>query len=442
MTSLHASATFAKKEFLKIVAVAGIGTTLDFFDWNIAAAAAALVWPAIYYPSRDITTSAFYSLAVFILGFFARPVGAFVFGHVGDRMGRKSTMILTVAVMGGGSLGIALTPGFKSWGVAGGYLILVFRLIQGLGVGGEVGGGTSWILEAAVRTGTKWRGFWGSWNGATSMLGTLMGTLAMAIAVAVFGGATNPSFLDYGWRIPFVLGAVLSVVGLLMRLTTQESPMFKELKERKGLERLPAVKALKEMPKTIIYLVMAYFSSSAVLYIAVVFSMSYVNVLSPELASIAPLVVTVGVVVDILIGFIGGILSDVIGRKRTVLLSVFFSMILLVPAFMLINTKSVPLVFLAEILLFVGPGTVVGFLPLFFCECFPTRHRYSGAGMCQGFSATIGAVNPLIMSYILTFFASPLVGWPYMLIPTYGFLILAIIGTLKLPETRGKDLEF
>jgi MFS family permease len=433
--------TLPSRELFKVVAVSCIGTTLEFFDFVAAGVAAAIVWPIVFFPSHDFATSVLISISVYILGFFARPLGAFMFGHVGDRRGRKYTMIVTLILMGLGSLGIAFTPAYTSWGILSGALVTLFRLIQGFGLGGEFGGGSSWVVEVAAASKSKWRGFWGSWMGASSAYGTLLSSATFALVVSVYGGARSSAFLDMGWRVPFIFGALIAVFGLIIRMKTLESPIFKALQQRKAIEKVPGVKAFKEMPLTIIFLSFARFSSSALIYIVSVFSMSYISMLSQDLASIGPSTIMVGSIVYSFFILAGGALGDRIGRRPAILLASTLITISLVPYFTLLNTKSILVIYLAQIMMYMWIGLAYGNAPVFVTESFPTRYRYSGASVSYELSAFMGALNPILMSYILTLFPSAIVGWPYMIIPTFGFLALCFIGVLKLPETRNKPLD-
>ena len=233
----------SRRELTKVTIAAGIGGVVEYYDFFIASFAAASIWPLIFFSDLGPGAAVAFSILTFGLVYITRPIGAYVFGHVGDRVGRKRTLIYTLFAMGLGLLGIALTPDYSSIGWSAIALLVFFRLLFGIGLGGEYGGAVSWITEFASRS--RWRAFWNMW--ATPVpIGLLFASLEPS---RIWASSMGGDFISYGWRILFAIGGVLVIVGLLIRYTVSESPAFREIVERKGRRQGSSVHGAEALPE-------------------------------------------------------------------------------------------------------------------------------------------------------------------------------------------------
>ncbi len=424
------------KQIYKVALASIIGSVIEQYDFLITGVIAATVWGGVFFKLPGLAAVAA-AISVYGIGIIIRPVGAFIFGHIADRIGRKDAMVYALVLMGGSTLAIGLTPSYDSIGVIAPVLLIVFRLIQGVSFGAEFGTASTWVVEMAART--KHRAFWGAWVGFAIPIGLLLG---FGSVLLVKSRMSEAAFNDWGWRIFFVIGFVVAIVGYFIRRRTEESFVFAGHKAAKsGVLDSPARQVWREMPGTILRtsLVNAMFGGAFFLYF--VFGTSYMKAVgftgnTPELIGL----IAAGFMLVFMI--IGSLLADLINRRIILLIAAVTFLVFAIPYFYLINTGSFWLAVLAEV---IGFGFVFGFgygaIPTFYTENFPTRYRASGASAGYQISQVYGGgLIPIVAGYFLKSYgvkeAYFYIGGLVMI-----YAVLAIYAIIVTPETKDIDLE-
>jgi metabolite-proton symporter len=383
---------------IRLVAVASlIGTTIEWYDFFLYNTAAALLFPQLFFPKLDPLSGTLASFATYTVGFIARPVGGIVMGHFGDRVGRKSMLVLTLIIMGVATALIGLVPTYNEIGVWAPVALVALRIAQGFGVGGEWGGA---VLMAVEHAPPGKRGFYGSWP----QIGVPAG---LALAIAVFRlFSTNLSeadFVSWGWRVPFLLSVLLVGFGLLIRVRILETPTFAKVKEQGAESRMPILEVLTTQPKEVLLAAGARMAENASFYIYSAFTLVYATrVLKLDRDHILSAVLVASLVELGAIPFFGA-LSDRWGRRPIYLFGALFTAVFAYPLFWMFDTKSSTLIYLALIIAFVfSHAAMYGPQGAFLSELFGTRVRYSGASLgAQISSVAAGGAAPLIATYIL-----------------------------------------
>ncbi|MGA2783210.1 MAG: MFS transporter [Candidatus Bathyarchaeia archaeon] len=423
----------ATREVLKVATAAGVGGLIEYFDFFIASFAAATVWPQVFFPGASASIAASSSFATFGLVFFTRPLGAYIFGHVGDRLGRRNTLVYTLLTMGIGLFGIGVTPSYAAIGDASIVLLIIFRLLFGLGLGGEFGGAVALVTEFASKS--KWRSFWNLW--ATPIP---IGLLLASLSFSALASWLKADFLTYGWRIPFIIGAGLVVVGLLLRYKVQESPLFEGLTEKKAIERAPASQVLRIYWRRILLLAVALtFMSTLVSAVQVPYSVNYLvgQSISRDFATLAITYANIFGIFTMLLGFF---LGDMIGRRRAMIFSLVWALLASIIFFPLINTLNPTLIVLGELLLFAPTVCNVGPVNALFAESFPTKYRYSGSGLAYQMGTLIsGVITAILLPVIIISTGGVKNSMPYVAVIAVIVVIASFIATLFIKET--KDLQ-
>ncbi len=355
--------------------------------------AAALVFPALFFPDYSETAGTLLAFSTYAVGFAARPLGGIVFGHFGDRIGRKSMLVLSLLIMGIATALIGILPTFAQVGILAPILLVTLRFMQGIGVGGEWGGA---VLMAVEHAPNGKRGFYGSWP----QMGVPAGLL---VANLVFIGTTATLPEAWGWRVPFLFSILLVGVGLFIRLKLLESPAFRKVQETGTKANMPIVDVLRTYPKNVLLAMGMRFAENGTFYITTVFVLTYIT----TALGLEQNVGLTGVIIASAIGLVTiplfGALSDRIGRRPVYLFGAVFSILFALPFFWLLNTEATPLIWLAIILGFnVGHDAMYGPQAAFFSELFGTRVRYSGASLgYQLASVLAGGFAPLIAVALL-----------------------------------------
>jgi len=382
---------------VRLVAVASfIGTTIEWYDFFLYGTAAALVFNRLFFPTFDPLMGTLAAFGTYAVGFFARPVGGIVIGHYGDKIGRKSMLVLTLVVMGVATFLIGLLPTYEQIGPWAAVGLVLLRVAQGFGVGGEWGGAVLMAVEHAP-PGT--RGYYGSWP----QIGVPAGLVISTAVFAVFSRLPEEQFLSWGWRVPFLLSALLVIVGLMIRVRILETPAFTKVKEASREAHQPIIELLKTYPKQVLLAMGARFGENGAFYIYSVFVLTYAtqHVKMPQQVVLTAMLIGAGLELMAIPFF--GAMSDRFGRRPVYLFGAIATALWAYPLFRLLDTASPPLVWLALIVAFVfSHAAMYGPQAAFFSELFGTRVRYSGASLgAQLAAALAGGTSPFIATLLL-----------------------------------------
>ena len=382
---------------VRLVAVASfIGTTIEWYDFFLYGTAAALVFNRLFFPTFDPLMGTLAAFGTYAVGFVARPVGGIVIGHYGDKIGRKSMLVLTLVVMGVATFLIGLLPTYEQIGPWAAVGLVLLRVAQGFGVGGEWGGAVLMAVEHAP-PGT--RGYYGSWP----QIGVPAGLVISTAVFAVFSRLPEEQFLSWGWRVPFLLSALLVVVGLMIRVRILETPAFTKVKEASREAHQPIIEVLRTYPKQVLLAMGARFGENGAFYIYSVFVLTYAtqHVKMPQQVVLTAMLIGAGLEL-IAIPFFGA-MSDRFGRRPVYLFGAIATALWAYPLFKLLDTGSPPLVVLALVVAFVfSHAAMYGPQAAFFSELFGTRVRYSGASLGAQLAAVLaGGTSPFIATLLL-----------------------------------------
>ncbi len=429
------AATPTTSQIYKVALASIIGSVIEQYDFLVTGVIAATVWGGIFFKLPGLAAVAA-AIGVYGLGIIIRPVGAFIFGHIADRRGRKDAMVYALVLMGVATLLIGLTPTYDSIGVAAPALLILFRLLQGISFGAEFGTASTWVVEQAARS--KHRAFWGAWVGFAIPIGLLLGFSSVIFVKSLMSAE---DFTAWGWRIFFFVGFLVAIVGLIIRTRTMDSFVFEQHKSQITILKYPACQVWREMPWTILRtsLVNAMFGGAFFLYF--VFGTGYMKAVGypgnePEAIGL------IAAAFMLVFMIIGSLLADYINRRTILLTAAIVFLVFAIPYFYLINTGSFVLATIAEI---IGFGFVFGFgygaIPTFYTENFPTRYRASGASAAYQIAQVYGGgLIPIVAGQILRVYG---VKDAYVYIGglVMCYAVAAIIAILRTPETKGANLE-
>ena len=416
----------------RVVMASLIGTTIEWYDFFLYGSAAALVFNRLFFPEFDPLVGTMLAFATYALGFVARPVGGIVFGHFGDRIGRKRLLMLSLVLMGVATILIGLLPTYAQIGVWAPVALIVLRLIQGFAVGGEWGGA---VLMAAEHGDAARRGFWASWPQAGVPAGSLLAAAVLAIMASV---QTEADFLQWGWRVPFVLSALLVIVGWYIRNRVSESPMFEaEVEAAEAPAKVPAMDVLRERPKALVLGAGLRLGENISYYILTVFSLTYLVDVSHESRSVALNALLIGAAVQFFAIPLLALLSDRIGRRPVYALGAFGLAIWGFVLFGLLGSGNNGSIVLALVVGLVLHGAMYGPQAAFITELFPTRIRYSGVSIAYQLTSIVaGSLAPIIALWLYKQYdsATP--------VAIYVGVACAVSGisALLARETRGLEL--
>jgi MFS family permease len=416
----------------RAVIASTVGTTIEWYDFLLYSTVTGLVFGKLFFPHSEPLVGVLEAFAIYTVGFIARPIGAAIFGHYGDRIGRKGALITTLLVTGLATAAVGLVPTYEQIGIWGAVILTIIRFIQGVGVGGEWGGSVLLSMEWA-RTNAH-RGFITSWP----QLGGPAGLLLANIAVLVFSRISGDQFLVWGWRIPFLLSFVMIAIGLYIRLGIMETPAFRRIVAENRVERVPVIEVIKRQPRSIILSALARMGEQAPAYIYLAFVFAYgTQVIHQNRDFLLTSLICAGIVS---LGTIplAGHLSDRIGRKRMYLIGSVLTGLFGFAYFGLLNTAMPALIFIAIVLSFVPHDLMYGPQAALIAECFTPRLRYSGSSIGYQLSSVIsGGPAPLIATALLAATGSGYVIALYILFCA----IVSIVATALMPDYTNQDIS-
>jgi MHS family shikimate/dehydroshikimate transporter-like MFS transporter len=416
----------------RVVTASFVGTAIEWYDFFLYGTAAALVFNKLFFPNFDPHTGTMAAFGTFAVGFFARPLGGVICGHFGDRIGRKSMLVTTLMMMGLATFAIGLLPTYEKAGIVAPILLVLLRFIQGLGVGGEWGGAVLMVVEHAEK---EKRGLYASWVQAGVPAGMLLATGVMSL----FNLMPQESFLAWGWRVPFLLGILLTGIGFFIRMQVLESPVFEQSKQKSTLPTMPVLEVLKTHPGNVLLAMGARLAENAFFYIFTVWVLTYVTE-KHGLPKSTPLNgVLLGSAIQLVTIPWFGAISDRVGRRPVYLAGAFFLVLMAFPFFWLVDTQNMWWIWAAIILGMIGHSAMYGPQAAFFSELFGTRTRYTGTSLgYQLASPLAGGLAPLIATDLLR--RSGNESWPIaMYLIMMG--VITITCVLIAAETNRSSLE-
>jgi len=414
------------KETRRVAGATLIGTSIEWFDFFVYGAAAALVFGKLFFPSANPLTGTLLALSTFGVGFVARPFGGVVFAHFGDRIGRKSMLVLSVVMMGGGTFLVGLLPTYATIGVAAPILLVLLRIVQGIGLGGEWGAAAVMAVEYAP---PHRRGFFGSFPQTGVPAGMLTANLSLLIVSAVL---SEEAFLSWGWRLPFLASIVLVVVGIVIRLRVAESPVFEATKSAGKIERQPVLAVLRRQPLNVLRAAGLRFAENSTFYIHTTFVLTYGTVA----LGLARDDLLLAVIVSSALGLISipfyGWACDRVGRRPVVLWGSLVLLAMSWPYFWALDSRSLPWIVLATVVAVnIGNSAVYAPQPAYFSELFEPEVRYSGASIgAQGASVFAGGLAPVIATALLDATG----GWGWIAVYMSAMVLITIVAALLSPD--------
>lgn len=414
----------------KVIAASLIGSVIEWYDFFIYGTAAALIFGQLFFPGSDPLIGTLYSFGTYAVGFIARPIGGVFCGHYGDKIGRKSMLVMTLIVMGVATTLVGLLPTYESIGIWAPILLVVLRFLQGFAVGGEWGGATLMAVEYAP---PGRRGFFGSWPG----MGIPAGLVVATAVFTVFSSLPPEQFLSWGWRVPFLVSIVLVAVGLFVRLKILETPAFQQMQESGGSSELPVVDVFRYHWRSLLLTMGAFFLLNGGFYVTVTFMLAYgTQNIGVDSSTMLTGVLIAGTVQIFAIGAFAA-LSDRVGRRPVYLGGAVFLLLFSFPLFWMVNTGVAPLIWLAMSIALVALGAMYGPSGAFFSELFSTRVRYSGASLgYQLASAVAGGFAPVIAVALLSAYGYPAVAL-YMIV----MALITITAVYLATETYQRDIS-
>jgi metabolite-proton symporter len=421
-----------RRQLLRAILASTIGTAIEWYDFFLYSTVTGLVFARLFFPLADPFVGTIEAFGVYTVGFIARPIGAAIFGHYGDRLGRKAALVVTLLLMGIATFLVAIVPGYQYIGIWGAVLLTVLRFVQGIGVGGEWGG--SVLLSMEWARSNRHRGFITSWP----QFGVPAGLFLANLSVLAFSRMSGEQFLTWGWRVPFLFSIVLVALGLYIRLGIQETPVFARLVAERRIERQPVLEVIRRHPREIVLTALCRTAEQAPFYLFTSFVFAYgVDVLHLDRNFILMAVLGAATLSFVSIPFFGH-LSDRLGRKRIYMFGAALVGLYGFAYFRLLDTRMPYLVVIAIVLSLVPHDIMYGPQAALIAESFPGRLRYSGASLGYQLSSLIaGGPAPLIATALLNRYrsATPLT-WFIL-----ACAIISLVATAMLKDHTNKDVS-
>src|SRR6201987_2562999 len=420
------------RQLRKAVIASTIGTTIEWYDFFIYGTAAGLIFGKLYFPNEDPLTGTLAAFGTYFIGFASRPIGAAIFGHYGDRIGRKGTLIATLLLMGIATFLIAFVPPYESIGIWGAVILTLLRMVQGIGVGGEWGGSVLLAMEWSRHHGQ--RGLVASWP----QFGVPAGLFLANLAVLAFSALSGDQFLVWGWRIPFALSIVLVGIGLWVRLGILETPVFQKLVSEQKIERAPILEVINKQPREIILSALLRMAEQAPFYIFTAFVFAYATgTLKMSRDFVLTAVLTASLLSFVTIPLSGHI-SDRIGRRRMYLIGAAVTGLFGFLYFGMVDTAYPSAVFIAIVLSLIPHDMMYGPQAALIAEAFTPRLRYSGASLGYQLASIIaGGPAPLIATAL---FAAYHTGYA-IAIYIAGCAVVSLVSAGLMPDYTGQDIS-
>ena len=430
MEALGGEHTGERTSVRQVVTASLVGTTIEWYDFFIYGTAAALIFNQLFFPGSEPLAGTLLAFGTYAVGFAARPFGGIFCGHFGDKIGRKSMLVMTLIVMGIATFAIGLLPTHATIGVWAPLLLVALRFLQGFAVGGEWGGATLMAVEYAP---PGRRGFYGAWPGMGIPAGLVLATAVFSI----FQMLPEEQFLAWGWRAPFLLSIILVAVGLFIRLKILETPAFEQVRESGEVSNLPIVDVLQNYWRSILITMGAFFLLNGGFYIAITFMLTYgTQTVGVESSTMLTGVLIAACVQIVAIGFFGA-LSDRVGRRPVYLGGAIFLALFSFPLFWMVNTGNAVVIWLALTIAVASLGAMYGPMGAFFSELFDTKVRYSGASLgYQLASVFAGGLAPFIGVALLSRY-----GYTAVALYMIGMAIVTIVAVYLATETYRRDLS-
>jgi MFS family permease len=421
-----------RRQLRRAVHAGTIGTAIKWYDFFLYSTVTGLVFARLYFPRADPFVGALEAFGVYAVGFLARPIGAAIFGHYGDRLGRKAALIATLLLMGSATFLVAFVPGYERIGIWGAIILTVLRFVQGIGVGGEWGGSVLLSMEWAQSN--QHRGFIASWP----QFGVPAGLFLSNVAVLAASAWSGEHFLTWGWRIPFLFSIVLIAIGLFIRLGILETPVFRKLVAERRIERTPVFEVLRRQPREIVLTALCRMAEQAPFYLFTAFVFTY----GTEMLKLHRDFLLRGVLAAATLSFVSiplfGHLSDRFGRKRIYMLGAGLTGVFGFVYFGLLDTKTPVLVTLAIVLSLIPHDMMYGPQAALIAESFTGRLRYSGASLGYQLSSLIaGGPAPLIAASLLNHYRSATPIAIFIL----ACAIVSLLATSMLRDNTNKDIS-
>ncbi|MDT7562724.1 MAG: hypothetical protein QOG76_1348 [Pseudonocardiales bacterium] len=385
----------SEKQIRKIVVAAYIGTALEWYDFFLFGTTAALVFAPLFFPGDDPVLSTLSAFLAFAVGFVARPIGAVIFGHIGDRYGRRLALVVTISLMGVATTAIGLLPTYVSAGIAAPLLLTVLRAVQGVATGGEWGGATLLAIEYAP---PARRGLYASFVQIGSPTGTLLSTAAVGLVSAL----PKEQFLAWGWRLPYLASVVLVLVALWLRWKIEETPAFRALAASHRTEKAPVVELFKAVPGRLVVGIATYLFSNAGFFIITTFMISYATRVRELPTGLILKALTIGAIGQVVGLLVSGRLANRFGSPRTVVLGSVFAVLVAFPIFLAVDSGQAWLITLGYVLT-LGLATIAyGPIGAMFSQLFPAKVQYSGLALSANLSGVIAGFMPALATWLLT----------------------------------------
>jgi MFS family permease len=409
-----------------------VGTTIEWYDFLLYGTVAALVFGRVFFPGSDPLVGVLQAFGTFFIGFVGRPIGAAIFGHYGDRIGRKATLIVTLLITGIATFAVGLVPSYDSIGIWGAILLTIIRLVQGIGVGGEWGGSVLLAMEWAQTN--KHRGFIASWP----QFGAPAGLFLANCAVLFFSWYAGDQFYTWGWRIPFFLSAIMVIVGLWIRLGILETPVFRKVMEEERIERVPVLEVLKRQPKQVLLTALLRLPEQGPGYIVGAFIFTYGTQVLHQSRDFLLL----GVIAQTVLGFmwvtVSGALSDRVGRKNMYMAGCAIQAVFGFVYFAMLNTMNPTIIFIAIAISLLPVMTLYGPEAALIAESFSPRLRYSGASLGYQLASVIaGGPAPIIATALFAAYHSSVPIALYFV----AVGVIGLISTALLADYTNKEIS-